>query len=205
MPSNYPFILTETQSLIAHPATLAPAVSRIEARLIQHSQEEIIFAYCLWGDMARLRIPPPNRPEKRDQLWEHTCFEAFVAMADEGAEGAYREFNFSPSGEWACYDFSDYRIPCPANLPVAAPRIETLLTEGRLELKAFVPVHVLKRTEKGQNIWRIGLTAVVETQDVVNNAHSYWALAHPSARPDFHHPASFTLNITTCSASFSPG
>ena len=32
---------------------------------------------------------------------------------------------------------------------------------------------------------RIGLSAVIETTD---GALSYWALAHPAEKPDFHHP-----------------
>ena len=36
------------------------------------------------------------------------------------------------------------------------------------------------------------LSAVIETTD---GAMSYWALAHPSAKPDFHHPDSFVLDL----------
>ena len=39
---------------------------------------------------------------------------------------------------------------------------------------------------------QIGLSAVVED---THGALSYWALAHPSARPDFHLSATFVLNL----------
>ena len=39
---------------------------------------------------------------------------------------------------------------------------------------------------------RIGLSTVIEATD---GAISYWALAHPSDKPDFHHPDSFVLDI----------
>ncbi|QLQ12045.1 MAG: hypothetical protein HZY74_00360 [Brevundimonas sp.] len=39
---------------------------------------------------------------------------------------------------------------------------------------------------------RIGLTAVIEDTD---GTISYWALAHPSDKPDFHHPDSFVLEL----------
>ena len=38
----------------------------------------------------------------------------------------------------------------------------------------------------------IGLCAVIERWD---GAISYWALAHPSDKPDFHHPESFALEL----------
>ncbi len=200
MPSDYPLILARAQRLVAHPACVSRVVSQIEVQILQHSPEEIVFAYCLWGDMARLCIPPPDTPEKRDLLWEHTCFEAFVTTSEKGAEDAYREFNFSPCGAWACYDFSAYRNPCKAKLLMIAPRIETHQTEGRLELKAFVPTLALGVSEG--STFHVGLTAVIETRDVIDDARSYWALAHPAERPDFHHPDSFTLSITTGNSIF---
>ena len=36
-------------------------------------------------------------------------------------------------------------------------------------------------------------TAVIEEAD---GTKSYWALAHPSDKPDFHHPDSFALDLT---------
>jgi hypothetical protein len=41
-------------------------------------------------------------------------------------------------------------------------------------------------------IERIGLSAVIED---VDGGLSYWALAHPSDKPDFHHPDSFALTL----------
>jgi hypothetical protein len=39
---------------------------------------------------------------------------------------------------------------------------------------------------------RLGLSAVIEATD---GTISYWALAHPSDKPDFHHPDSFVLEL----------
>ena len=44
---------------------------------------------------------------------------------------------------------------------------------------------------------RLGLSVVIETLD---GAISYWALAHPSEKPDFHHPDSFILTLPESSA-----
>ena len=39
---------------------------------------------------------------------------------------------------------------------------------------------------------RLALAAVLEDQQ---GALSYWALAHPPGKPDFHHPVGFTLEL----------
>ena len=39
---------------------------------------------------------------------------------------------------------------------------------------------------------RLGLSAVIEDD---SGKLSYWALKHPSGKPDFHHPDTFVLEI----------
>ena len=106
-----------TFSLIRHPTIPAPAVRSVEAS-ITFSQEHIVFRYCLRGDIARLRVPAQQDPARVDNLWEHTCFEAFIGR---NGDTAYREFNFSPTGQWAAYDFSDYRQRRPGEVTMPAP------------------------------------------------------------------------------------
>lgn len=54
-----------------------------------------------------LIIPSPiSNPTAKDDLWQHTCFELFCKKKDVDD---YLEFNFSPSGEWNCYEFTSYR------------------------------------------------------------------------------------------------
>src|SRR6185312_16219939 len=78
----------------------------IDARVLPHQQsgsiapDLLVFQYVLRADMARVRVPQPDRPERADGLWKHTCFEAFISAA--GLSGYY-ELNFSPSGQWAIY------------------------------------------------------------------------------------------------------
>ena len=177
--------------LICHPATPAPMVSRLDARVELLPGRHIKFHYCLRGDMARLRIPAEAPVQRADRLWEHTCFEAFVGLRD--AED-YREFNFSPSGQWATYAFAGYRRPTPENPPIPAPDMTVCATPGRLELAAVVSAVALPTSPV--ETWLIGLCAVVEAVDTVTHAHSYWALRHPSARPDFHHREGFILNVS---------
>ena len=55
---------------------------------------------------SRFVIPEAPEPGRKNDLWQTTCFEAFLRPS--GGE-AYREWNFAPSGQWAAYDFSAYR------------------------------------------------------------------------------------------------
>lgn len=137
--------------------------------------------YTLRGDTSALRIPTPAAPVPTDGLWQHTCLEAFVA-AD--GETAYREFNFSPSSEWAAYRFSSER-----QRDTSAEALERVLlapplaraTPRSLTLTARVPASALPRSPA---TLCLGLSAVIEALD---GRLSYWALHHPSERPDFHH------------------
>ena len=93
-------------NLLCHPTTPASVVRTIDAQTSWQPDGALIIDYRLWGDMARLRVPEQLAAECTDFLWEHTCFEAFISIP---GDLAYREYNFSPSGQWAAYAFSDYR------------------------------------------------------------------------------------------------
>ena len=173
-------------TLLCHPATPAPVVRTLEAHVSLRPDGGITFAYRLWGDMARLLIPQAQAPERKDLLWEHTCFEAFIGVR---GETAYREFNFSPSGQWAAYAFTEYRQRDERFELVEAPQITTRLFAGRLEVEAAIAANTLPSSPAKI---QIGLSAVVETADTVDGSHSYWALHHPASRPDFHHRDGFT-------------
>jgi len=107
-------------------------------------------------------------------------------------EPAYREFNFSPSGQWAAYRFADQRQRVPQSngaepFPAQAPEMSWDASPDALTLQVWLPSALLPRPTPGRSLeW--GLTAVIETTE----PHlSYWALRHPLARPDFHHRGGF--------------
>lgn len=177
-------------TLLCHPATPAPVVRAVEASAMMRADGGLTLAFRVWGDMARLLIPMTGASERTELLWEHTCFEAFVAGA---IEPAYREFNFSPSGQWAAYAFSDYRQRDDALVLSEAPQITCSLFAGRLEIEARLAQEGLPDSDGGL---QIGLAAVIEAADVVDGSHSYWALHHPALRPDFHHRQAFTLELS---------
>jgi hypothetical protein len=182
--------------LLAHPHTPGEAVRRLAAQAEAARPDSLRFLYLLEAELEHIRIPAPVAEGGRaDQLWAHTCFEAFVAF-DESPH--YLELNFSPSGQWAAYRFESYRQGmAPAALP-AAPRIALRRNASGLELQAEVS---LSGTPEAPNSsgkssadrrLRISLSAVVED---LEGRLSYWALRHPPGRPDFHHPCTVSLAL----------
>jgi hypothetical protein len=75
----------------------------------------------------------PTTSARRDELWQHTCFEAFLRTP--GADG-YIEVNLSPSSEWAVYRFTAYRQGMSVVREIKAPRIEFKTAPDRCELTA---------------------------------------------------------------------
>jgi hypothetical protein len=146
-------------------------------------------SFALTGDLGRLRIPSAGRLRRGDRLWEHTCFEAFLAPA---AGTAYHELNLSPSGEWAAYAFARYRERDASLAEVdVVPGLTVARTEGRLDLTAVLPLDRLA-VLAGSRALRVALSAVVEE---AGGRLSYWALRHPAGSPDFHHPDAFALAV----------
>ena len=139
--------------------------------------------YGVGAPAARFVVPATGEGVRRDELWRTTCFEAFLAR---DGEPAYREWNFAPSGDWASYEFDDYRAGSrPAD--VAAPpyvRVEDNLTWWTLGATVAVPAGIH---------WDLGLSAVLEEQD---GAKSYWALAHGDGPPDFHLRSCFAAPLS---------
>jgi len=72
-------------TLLCHPQTPAPFVRSLSARAERTPDGGLIFVYTLSGDLIRLRIPPPGTTDRHDRLWEHTCCEAFIAVAGDPA------------------------------------------------------------------------------------------------------------------------
>jgi hypothetical protein len=99
----------------------------------------------------------------------------------------YREYNFSPSDEWAAYSFQSYRKAGEAVVGME-PAIRVRRSVDRLELAADFHATL----PSGCRSLRVGLSSVVEVAD---GGLSYWSLCHPPGRPDFHHLAAFALQL----------
>jgi len=171
-------------TLVCHPQTSSQGIRGIDVVVSWTASGSLSLVFALEADLSRLRIPEPRPSRRTDGLWRHTCFEAFVM---EGKGPAYREFNFSPSSEWAAYAFHGYREGGELGVELA-PGIEVHRTGDRLELDAEIRRDFLP---PGRSL-RLGLSAVLEDADGVL---SYWALQHAPGKPDFHHTDAFALQL----------
>ena len=174
----------EIHPLIPHPDTPSASVIRIEVSVSLTPNNGLSLTYTLSADPAQLHIPEPQAPTRADNLWRHTCFEAFI-MGDDAP--AYREFNFSPSGQWQAYAFTGYRDGELLDQALT-PTLTRVDKAKQLTLECILPAEALP---KGGRL-RLGLTAVIESTD---STLSYWSLRHPPGKPDFHHTDAFVLTL----------
>jgi hypothetical protein len=170
-------------TLKPHPDTPSRAVARISVAVARPQPSKLELTYLVAGKIDDLLLPRNAGPLRTDELWRHTCFEAFIRASDDAG---YCEFNFSPSSQWAAYAFTGYRLGMTnANTP--PPLIETNTTRGTFTLKAAFEPNLPAGAPH-----RLALSAVIEETD---GRKSYWALAHPPGKPDFHHRDCFTLEL----------
>lgn len=176
------------RALSPHPAVAAPGAVRIVSASaeLEPNGAAVRFEYCLAGELARLAIPAGAAPRRADRLWEHTCFEAFVAPA---GGTRYYELNFSPSTQWAAYELDDYRQGMRPLALTVPPAVRVVDAAGELRVTADVELAALGGARWP---WRIGLAAVVEHR---TGGCAYFALRHPRAAPDFHDAAGFVLSL----------
>lgn len=169
--------------LVRHPDTPPGAINWIEAELVR-TDKGAIATFRAWGDVEQLIIPPPANAVRTDELWKATCFELFLSAGD----GGYREYNFSPSGAWAAYDFDGYRSgmrPANASVSIQKKREANGLTlVANIRDAMALPANV-------------GLAAVVEERD---GQQRYWASSFAPGKPDFHAAAVRSLLFDGVSA-----
>jgi hypothetical protein len=163
-------------------------VSGIRAVVRRAASGRLEFAFRIVADVVRIRVPTPRAARIAEQLWQHTCLEAFIAI--EGRT-EYHEFNFAPSGEWTAYTFRGYRDGGPLTDETLAPSIALRATEEGFELGAVVRLERLSTLHPRAPL-RIGLSAVIEASD---GTLSYWALRHRAEKPDFHDADTFALRL----------
>ena len=178
--------LLYTVVLTCHPDTDNPAVRGIEVQVCWHQEGPLALTYMLTGNCTQLQIPPSRPLARADDLWRHTCFEAFISIQ---GDLAYQEWNFSPSGEWAVYRFRSYRDHLPLRDDEPAPALRVHQAKQHLDLDARICLPHRLTVQPLQ----LALSAVIEDD---RGKLSYWALTHPPGKPDFHHPDAFTLEIT---------
>jgi hypothetical protein len=136
------------------------------------------LSYHLHADTSRIVLPSGPAGGRADELWRTTCFELFVQDGE-----TYREYNFAPSGAWAAYAFDGYRSGMRVLELEHDPEVHADDTGDSFILDAVIDL-------AGEG--RFGLSAVIEE---VSGSKSYWALAHPPGKADFHHEACFAATL----------
>jgi hypothetical protein len=168
-----------------HPAMPPSQPLRVWATVDHAAAFGAMATTNIWFGVAaptsRFAMPRSDEPSRTDGLWQTTCFEAFLRQ--QGDE-RYREWNFAPSGDWAAYDFSAYRKGME-QADIGAPYIRLEDNFTWFALGATIAVEADAQ-------WDFGASVVLEEAD---GAKSYWALAHPAEKPDFHHPDCFAAKL----------
>jgi hypothetical protein len=168
-----------------HPNSQCSALTGVEAEAVRRGPHGLELRCVARGRIGALALPAPAAPDLTHDLWQHTCFEAFVRAP--GDDEPYYELNLAPSTRWAAYRFGSYREGMTV-ADAVVPRIEVTTGDETLELRAWLELPELPPL----SAWRIGLAAVIEQLD---GQRSYWALHHAPGRPDFHHPDEFAYEL----------
>jgi hypothetical protein len=119
-------------------------------------------------------------------LWRETCLELFLAPENVPH---YWEVNLSPAGHWNVYGFRAYRQglheePALTALPFTVTREPAALSLAlELDMTGLIfPDQALE----------LAIAAVIQA---VDGSLTYWALAHPGSRPDFHRRDAFVITL----------
>jgi hypothetical protein len=174
--------------LVPHPDFPSRALTEIRVT-VERRGDGIEFWFWLSGDLDQVAWPAGNSDEIRaDNLWKHTCFEAFGRVE---RQKAYSEFNWCPHVGWAAYAFDSYRsgmrnIENRDGRPVVGGGYHSVFDDGYV--LSFLVDDIFDRNA----VLSLGLTAVIEAAD---GTKSYWALAHPPGKPDFHNADCFTARL----------
>jgi hypothetical protein len=174
------------QQLRLHPDFLSLAAKSLDVEIARPRAGRLELSYIVTGQLSSIRMPPTAANARSDGLWRRTCFEAFVRASPDAG---YYELNFSPSGQWAAYQFSGYRNGMRIADEITGVPIKVRSSPDRYTLQASLEFTGLPRDRS----WRLGLSAVIED---AKGGISYWALTHPPGKPDFHHADGFACEFS---------
>jgi hypothetical protein len=177
------------QPLRLHPDSRSIAVASIDVEVARPRSGTLELSYIVTGQVSSIRVPSAAANARSDGLWRHTCFEAFIGAVPDAE---YYELNFSPSGQWAAYQFSGYRSGMRVADKITEVPIEMRSSPNDCALQASLSLDQFRDLPRDRS-WLLGLSAVIED---ATGGVSYWALAHPPGKPDFHHADSFACEFS---------
>lgn len=146
--------------------------------------EHVFVEFCLTATLSDIIWPEhsASSPHREWDLWQHTCFECFIADTNKPA---YYEINLSPSGNWNAYHFTDYRQGMEETSDIICNEIK-LEQANKNETRLWASLNLNRLNSNRPGLWTsldINLTGVVE--DAQGNLN-YFALKHADTGPDFH-------------------
>jgi hypothetical protein len=174
----------EPLKLRRHPHSAAGGVESLVAGL-RRAGDFLHVDFEIAGEAQQWTIATERSRERRDELWQQTCFELF---ARSPGASRYREWNLCPNGDWQHYEFADRRSG-RASPPYPTPQIawscEARHTGG----------HIARLTARLHWPWHkqeVGVCAIVRDTE---SRTDYWALAHADGKPDFHAAETFATTL----------
>ena len=66
--------------LTLHPDSRCFAATHVEVGVERPRADSLVLSYIVTGKMSEVRIPPAIAAARSDELWRHTCFEAFWVL-----------------------------------------------------------------------------------------------------------------------------
>jgi hypothetical protein len=184
--------------LVAHAREGAGPVRSLAVSGALQTSGSLTLEFQLDAELRAVRlVPSVCQPQRRHELWRHTCFELFARLDNEPG---YCEFNFSACGDWAAYQFDNYRgtrrdaAQRPIEVSVQTLGVAQIQLRARVDLaSAFaIDTSALERAD-----WRLNCAAVIES---IDGSLGYWAVHHPQPQPDFHDAAGFCVALSGASA-----
>jgi hypothetical protein len=175
------------RTLQLDPDSVCDAVSGIEVDVARRPDGRVTLRYLVSGLIRNVLLPAPEAPVRAHQLWEHSCFELFIRPAPGEV---YCEFNFAPSRQWAAYSFRRHRSGM-ADIEIGAPAIKCSRDSDSFEMRVDLDVAAVPELAEAGD-WQLNISTIIEE---ANGRKSYWALAHPPGKADFHNPDCFVLHL----------
>ncbi len=158
----------------------------VTAAVDRKSQMSWCVAYEIAGPIDQISLPRHFTRGVSVRLWEETCFEFFIRRVD----GQYVELNFSPSGQWSCFSFKDFRIGMDDLRLEDEPKMLVRSSMGKFALEVSVDLAKVKVFDRSDRQLQVSPTVVIKMKD---QRYCYFAIDFPDGAADFHHSNGFRL------------
>jgi len=142
----------------------------------------VSIEYYISGKIDTIQIPEIQKtPQRKDFLWQNTCFEFFIADAKKTN---YYEINISPSGDWNFFEMDDYRV---------GKRESNLINDIKIDFNKNTKIIKLIANITFQKVFFTPDTLINISSVIINlkNETSYWSINHKNTKPDFHFKNNF--------------